>query len=244
MTQNPIDLSLVIPCYNDGALLMDSLAEIHRVMDQTQYTYELIVIDDCSPDGSAATVRALAKQDNTIRCVCHETNVGRGGTVAEGFRAARGIFVGYLDIDLEVHCRYIPSMLAALEQGADGATAFRIYKFHYSPSIMYRGCLSIFYRKMVRFLLHLPFEDTETGFKFFKREKIIPLLDRCQSQGWFWDTEIMAWMHYSGFRVKEIPALFLRRWDKPSTVKPLQDSIQYLRELLRFRRRLNQAGKR
>ncbi len=237
-----VDLSLVIACYNDGPHLEDSIREIERVLEQTRYTYELILIDDCSPDGSARQVVQSAENRPHAHTVLHRQNVGRGGTVAEGMRMASGDSVGFIDIDLEVHCRYIPSMLLALEEGYDGATAFRVYNIGWNLDTFFRNILSVSYRWLVKRTLKLPFRDTETGYKFFKREKILPILDKTHSPGWFWDTEIMARCHYRGLSIKEIPALFIRRWDKPSTVKPFRDSITYFKELSAFRKQLRKEG--
>ena len=233
-----MDLSLVIACYNDGAQLEESLHEIEQVLAQTRYSYEFILIDDCSPDGSGQAVEQASAKRPHARYVLHEKNVGRGGTVAEGMKMAQGTYVGFLDIDLEIHCRYIPAMLLALENGYDGATAFRVYKIHWNLDTFLRHILSMGYRSLVHSLLKLPYRDTETGCKFFRREKIVTILDETRSPGWFWDTEIMAccWRH--GLRIREIPVLFIRRWDKASTVKPLRDSLIYLRELFRFRARM------
>lgn len=239
MNETIPDLTLVVPCYNDGAYIEESLWEIDRTLGQTRYTYELILIDDCSPDGSAFAVEQAVSQRKNARTVLHTVNVGRGGTVAEGFRLARGKWAGYIDIDLEVHCRYIPSMLLALENGVDVATAYRIYEIKFSPHMLFRHLLSTGYRWLVRLLLGLPYRDTETGYKFFRRDKILPILDTVESTAWFWDTEIMAQCHYHGLKAIEIPALFIRQWNKRSTVKPLRDSIRYLRELWRFRRRIH-----
>lgn len=238
-----IDLSLVIACYNDGPHLEQSLSEIEHVLQQTHYRYEFILIDDASPDGSADAVKQASLKRPESRFVLHSQNIGRGGTVTEGIRMAQGRYVGYLDIDLEVHCRYIPSMLLALEQGYDAATAHRYYEIRWNLDTFFRYVLSVGYRQLVLWALGLPFCDTETGYKFFVRERILPLLDQVESQGWFWDTEIMALCHYHGLKVIEIPALFIRRWDKPSTVKPVRDSWRYLVELRRFRSRVRREGK-
>lgn len=233
------DLSLVIPCYKDGEFLADSIHEIERVLKQTRYSYEIIIIDDCSPDGSAKVVEHVAHGNSHIRYLVHEKNAGRGGTVVEGMKMAQGTYVGFLDVDLEVHCRYIPSMLAALEQGYDGATAYRVYKMQLIPSMVYRAFLSIAYRKLVHALLQLPYKDTETGYKFFRREKILPVLNECECNGWFWDTEVMALSYYHGLKIQEIPCLFIRRWDKKTTVRPFHDSLDYWRELKKFKARIH-----
>ncbi len=241
---NRYDLSLVVACYNDGDYLEHSLQEIERVMAQTRYSFELILIDDCSPDGSAQVVKDAAMKRNNAQLVLHLHNVGRGGTVAEGMRIAKGNYVGFLDIDLEVHARYIPSMIRAMEDGFDGATAHRFYEIRWKPDIMFRHVLSSGYRRLVRSLLKLPYQDTETGYKFFLRERILPILDQTHCPGWFWDTEIMAQCFYHGLRIQEIPALFLRRPERTTTVKPFRDSLIYFRELLRFRQRCRNREKR
>jgi glycosyltransferase involved in cell wall biosynthesis len=153
--------------------------------------------------------------------------------VLDGIRAARGRFVGFIDIDLEVHARYILPCLLALEDGYDVATALRIYRFNLRS--LDRYILSRGYRWLMRRLLDVPLQDTETGFKLFRRDRILPVLDACQDRGWFWDTEIMVRAHHAGLRTIEIPALFLRRFDKQSSVNAIGDSIDYFVKLWRFR---------
>lgn len=237
-----VDLSLVIACYNDGAHLEESVCEIERTLKDTRFSYELIFIDDASPDGSVNELKRCAEARSNARWVAHKRNAGRGATVAEGMRMGQGRIVGFIDIDLEVHCRYIPSMLQALEDGYHCATAWRHYEIRWSLDTFFRFILSVSYRGLVRLMLHLPYQDTETGYKFFRRETILPLLDEAQSPGWFWDTEIMALCHRHNLSVIEIPALFVRRHDKKSTVKPVRDSIVYFIELLRFRKRYYGGG--
>ncbi len=236
------DLSVVIACYNEERVLEASVAEIDRVLKQIHCDYELIFVDDCSRDRTREIIAALCDSDPRRRSILHGTNFGRGGTVMDGFHAATGKYVGFLDIDLEVHARYIPSMLNALEDGADVASAYRIYKVQLCFDDILRDVLSVGYRRLVRRLLSLPLKDTEAGYKFFRREAILPILQRCRNKQWFWDTEVMALAYHSGLVIREIPCTFIRRWDCKSTVKPLRDSWNYFLALLEFRRRLRQEG--
>jgi GT2 family glycosyltransferase len=171
-----------------------------------------------------------------MRYLFHEKNTGRGGTVCEGIRMAQGKIVGFIDIDLEVHARYIPSMLSAIEQeGYDVWTAYRIYKIHLKA--IPRHILTIGYRKLARKLLKTDILDTETGFKFFDREKIMPVIDACRNNGWFWDTEVMILSQKMGLKIKEIPCLFIRRTDKVSSVNIVADTIDYLKNIWEFKNR-------
>ncbi len=235
MPESTLDLSLVIACYNEEYELVDSVRQIVDVLDQSRLTYEIIFVDDCSRDRTRELIDQLLidYRGKNLRKVFHAHNTGRGRTVADGFRLAHGEFVGYIDIDLEVHARYIPTMVLALQHGADVATAHRIYKVQLR--LFNRFVLSTGYSWLMRHLLSIHLKDTETGFKFFRRDKVLPVLDEVRDERWFWDTEIMVRSLLHNYRVAEIPCLFIRRYDKQSTVNVITDSIDYFRKLWRFR---------
>jgi len=235
-------LSLVLACYNEAEHLETSFAEIRDTLEQTRWQHEIVFVDDSSHDRTREILQALvaAHPSLDVRVILHEANRGRGRTVTDGFRAARGTIAGYLDVDLEVHPRYIPSLVRAIEGGADIATVRRVYAFQLRA--LDRYFMSRGYSFLVRRLLGLPFRDTETGFKFFRRETVLPLLDEVEDGGWFWDTEFMARAHRRGLRVVEIPGAYVRREDKTSTVHGLRDSLRYFARLVRFRRRLGSRG--
>ena len=229
------DLSLILACYGEERILAESVRQIVEVLDSARWSWELVFVDDHSPDGTRDVIDALIAErgDDRFSRLFHERNTGRGRTVADGFRVAKGRFVGYIDVDLEVHARYIPSMLLALEDGADIATAHRIYKLQ--PRLFSRFLASQGYVRLMRWALAVHLKDPETGCKFFKRERVMPLLDQVQSEGWFWDTEIMVRSLFAGLTICEVPCLFVRRHDKTSSVRLVPDSLDYARNLWRFR---------
>jgi glycosyltransferase involved in cell wall biosynthesis len=230
-----VDLSLVLACYGEERILEESVRQIVEVLDSARWSWEVIFVDDASRDGTRGVIDALIAGygDRPFRRLFHEHNTGRGRTVADGFRLAHGRFVGFIDVDLEVHPRYIPSMLLALEDGADVATAHRVYKLQ--PRLFSRFLASQGYVHLMRWALGVHVRDPETGFKFFRRERIMPLLDEVQNDGWFWDTEIMVRSLIAGLTIREVPCLFIRRYDKASTVRLAQDSLEYAGNLWRFR---------
>lgn len=236
------DLSIVVACYNEERLLEQSMTEVFAVLDMLRLRAEVIFVDDASRDSTRDIIDRIiaAHPQRQLRKIEHRTNVGRGGSVADGIRAARGRLVGYLDIDLEVHARYIPGCVAVLLDGAQVATAKRVYNFSWRS--LDRYILSKGYAWLLRRVINLPLADTETGFKFFDRAAILPVLDQTQDKGWFWDTEIMVRAYWAGLRIRELPALFIRRFDKQSSLRPLRDTLGYLRALWRFHR--NTAARR
>jgi glycosyltransferase involved in cell wall biosynthesis len=231
-------VSVVLACYNEEQVLAASFQEIKDALDELGRPYEVLFVDDVSRDRTRAVIAQIvaAHPGLQARVILHERNQGRGATVTDGFRAARGEIVGYLDVDLEVHARYIPSLVRAIERGADVATVRRIYAFQLRS--MDRYFMSRGYSFLVRRLLKVKVHDTETGYKFFRRERLLPVLDEIEDGGWFWDTEFMVRALRHGLRLVEIPGAYVRRGDKTSTVSGLRDSAAYFWKLLRFRRAL------
>ncbi|HEY8233328.1 MAG TPA: glycosyltransferase [Vicinamibacteria bacterium] len=235
-------LSLVLACYNEAEHLEQSFAEIRDTLEQARFPFEILFVDDVSRDRTREILARLVADNPQLqlRTLLHERNRGRGATVTDGFRAARGAVTGYIDVDLEVHSRYIPSLVRAIDRGADVATLRRIYAFQLGS--LDRYFMSRGYSYLVRRMLGVSFVDTETGYKFFRRDKVLPLLDEIQDTGWFWDTEFMVRAARRGLTMVEIPGAYIRRKDKTSTVSGMRDSLRYFRQLVQFRRRLREAA--
>ena len=236
-------LSLVLACYNEAEHLERSFAEIRDTLEQVPFPFEIVFVDDASRDGTRELLARItaAHPQLQLRTLFHERNRGRGASVTDGFRAARGAVTGYIDVDLEVHSRYIPSLVRAIDAGADVATLRRIYAFQLRS--LDRYFMSRGYSFLVRRLLGVDFADTETGYKFFRRATLLPLLDEIQDPGWFWDTECMVRAARRGLRVVEIPGAYIRRQDKTSTVSGVRDSLRYFGQLVRFREKLRREGR-
>jgi glycosyltransferase involved in cell wall biosynthesis len=236
-------VSVVLACYNEAEHIEASFGEIRETLVQTGWPFEIILVDDVSRDGTRELLERIVKEHGhlDLRLILHDRNRGRGATVTDGFRAARGQIAGYLDVDLEVHCRYIPSLVRAIEKGADIATVRRIYAFQLGS--LDRYFMSRGYSFLVRHLLNVNCRDTETGYKFFRRETVLPLLDEVEDEGWFWDTEFVARASRRGLTIEEIPGAYIRREDKTSTVRGVSDSVRYFRQLLRFRTRLREEAR-
>ena len=240
MTDSTIDLSLVIACYNEGPSLGASVRQVIDTLDHTGWSYELIFVDDCSQDGTRQNIDTVLAQyvDRNVRTLFHERNTGRGRTVSDGFRLARGQVVGYIDIDLEIPARYIPAHVLAIKHGADVATAQRLYTV--PPRLWLRWFLSTGYAWLRQKMLNIPLQDTEAGYKFFHRASLMPLLDQVVDAHWFWDTEIMVRAYLAGYKIEAIPCPFIKRSDKRSTVRLWRDTVDYGVKLWHFRRVVKQ----
>lgn len=231
-------VSIIVPCYNEAGHLGFNVDEIIKTMSATRYDFEIILVDDCSEDDTRVIIEEIVSKYEFASCVFHERNRGRGAAVKSGMAAARGKIAGFLDIDLEVHSRYIPSMIEAIVDGVDVSVGRRIFNVPYSFDDLFRHFLSVCYHRISRMLLDINMGDSEAGYKFFNLERMRGVIDESECDGWFWDTEVLLRAGRGGFRIAEVPMVFIKRNDKKSTVKPLRDSMQYLKMLVVYRRKL------
>jgi len=233
------DVSIIVPCYFEEGHLAASVAEIDRVMKNTVWSHEIIFVEDGSGDGTADVIRKIVGEADNRRAVFHEKNMGRGAAVVSGVREARGVIAGFIDIDLEVHARYIPDAISYItDMGYDLVVGKRDYRIHFGPSSLARHALSSIYRRFCHRLLPIPVFDSEAGIKFFLRDRMLPILEKTQDKGWFWDTEMTVLSFMEGLKVGEFDCLFVRRMDKKSTVRVVRDTFRYLVSLMKFRRRI------
>lgn len=228
------EISIVIACYNAEKFLEDSVSQIRAVMDATVFTYELIFVDDKSSDNTVSIVERLIEGKPNCVFLKHRSNHGRGKTVHDGIKRARGRIAGFIDIDLDNPARYIFSMILGIRNGhADVCTAYRVYQPKWGLYFIVRMILSRGYAWLSSRLLGTGLKDTETGCKFFLRDKILPVLEQVENRGWFWDTEIMTRAYYAGLTILEIPTLFMRN-TQVTTVRLIPETFRYLVTLFRF----------
>lgn len=232
--KRPPDVSLVLACYNEAPLFAQSVKEILHVLRHSRYAFEIIFVEDKSADETAGLIRKACAHYPNVRALFHKKNCGRGKTVADGIRAATGTVVGYIDIDLEVSPIYIPEMVRKILDGeADVVIGKRIYRS--SIASIPREVFSLGYQWLADTMVGTGGLDTETGYKFFNRRKILPVVARAHHPHWFWDTEMMVWARRVGLRITEVPVLFVRRFDKKSSVRMVRDITDYLVNIWRFR---------
>ena len=236
-----MDLSLVIPCYNEAPHLRGSVDALLEVLERTRLQYELVFVDDVSKDETRAVLAELCATRPRCRAILHATNKGRGGAFKTGYLATTGAVTGFIDIDLEVAAHYVPPLVERIRShGVDVATGHRHYLMSQTHAA-HRIVLSRAYRLLLRLSLGCGVRDTETGCKFFKRATATPVVLGSDSDGWFFDTEVMVRAALADLVIEELPVLFLRRWDKQSTVRLWHDIQAYLVELHRFRRKIGMS---
>ena len=221
-------LSIVVPARNEGRLIARSLVRLEDVLVRTGVAYEIIVSDSGSSDDTA---RIVERQRRPHVRLIHNRLAGKGRALSSGMAAARGSIIGFIDADLEIDPGYIITLLAALQDGADFAIGVKTLPDPRRSRL--RRVATVCYNAVIRRILGTPFSDHQAGLKLFRADRIRAVLPRIQSEGWFWDTEVLFALHRSGARGAEIGVRTVRH--RASQVGFFRVSFELLLEGLRLR---------
>lgn len=225
------DLSIVVPTFDEEIRILPTLGAIAVVVSGLGLTWELIVSDDGSRDGTRDLVRSL--DWTNLRLIEHE-NTGKGGAVRRGVLAARGRWVLFADADNSTPIEELPRLLEAVRGGADLAIGSRAASgATESNKSALRRFVSRTLRAIVGVTTGLRVADTQCGFKLFERTAALTLFDQMRNEGFSFDLEILYLAQKSGMRVDEVAVSW---FDAPgSKVDALRDGYRFFRDIVRVR---------
>jgi len=162
-----LDLSLVIPIYNEEENIPLLYAEIKEVLDATSYQYEMIFIDDGSSDTSVAVLEQLSQEDKKVLIVALRRNFGQTAAMSAGFDHASGDIIITIDGDLQNDPHDIPDMVAKLNDGYDVVTGWRHDR---QDPFISRKLPSMMANRLISWITGVSLHDYGCTLKAFRRE--------------------------------------------------------------------------
>ena len=243
-------LSVVIPAYDEMANLQKGvLLKVRDFLNSKKYSYEVLVVDDGSKDGSIEFLEAFTKQNKGFTLI-KNPHMGKAGTVTTGMLKAKGKYILFTDMDQATPIEEIDKIMPEFEKGYDVVIGSRNTRRKGSPlsrRIISRGLIIL--RKIIVGLYGLT--DTNCGFKafsnaaahdIFKRVSVIhngfqEISGSAVTAGF--DIEVLLMAENKGYKIKEVPIQWL--YVETRRVNPVGESIDGLVELLRIRKRAMQG---
>jgi glycosyltransferase involved in cell wall biosynthesis len=220
-----IDVSIVLPVYNEKGHLRAEIDRIRAAMDASEFSYELVVVDDGSNDGSGDALREI----EGIRLIQFLTNRGSGSARKFGTRAARGRIVVWTDVDMSYPNDLIPELVREME-GYDQVVGARTTEEGTHKA--FRIPAKWFIRKLASYLVQTPIPDLNSGMRAFRRDVALQYVSQLPP-GFSCVTTITMTFLAHGYTVKYWPITYSERAGK-SKFHWLSDTRRYLLQVIRM----------
>ena len=165
-----MDISVIVPLYNETESLPELAAWIRRVMEANGYSYELLMVDDGSTDGSWDTVLSLSKENPAIHGISFRRNYGKSAALYEGFAAVQGDVVITMDADLQDSPDEIPELYRMIKE--DGYDVVSGWKQHRQDNKLTKNLPSKLYNWTARKVTGIKLHDMNCGLKAYKNEVV------------------------------------------------------------------------
>jgi len=191
-----VNLSIVIPAYNEKESLPTLLRKIDDVVKQMNLQYEIVVVDDGSSDGTDAVLKELKPQLPELRAILFRKNYGKSAALSEGFKFSRGEIIITMDSDLQDDPAEIPNLLKKLDEGYDLVSGWK--KKRYDP--LSKTIPSRLFNRVTSMLSGIRLHDFNCGLKAYRRD----VLSEIHVYGEL-HRFIPVLAHWHGFKVSEIP---------------------------------------
>lgn len=165
-----MDISVIVPSFNERESLPELTAWIARVMDAHNYSYEVIIVDDGSTDGSWDTIKGLSEADPAIHGIRFRRNYGKSAALYCGFEKAKGDVVFTMDADLQDSPDEIPEMYKMVRE--DGYDLVSGWKQHRKDNALTKNLPSKLYNATARRITGIKLHDMNCGQKAYRNEVV------------------------------------------------------------------------
>ncbi len=227
-------LSVVMPVYNEQNFVDEIVQKVIKQRIDGIDQMEVVIVDDCSIDGTTEIIKELAKRHSQVKALFHERNQGKGAALRTGFKAATGDIVIVQDGDLEYDPREYPKLVKLIVEGrADvvygsrfmGASEHRVLFFWHMVGNKFLTLLS-------NMFTNLNLTDIETCYKVFKKDILEKI--RLQENRFGFEPEITAKIAKLNCRIYEVGISYYGRTYAQGKKIGWRDGVQTLWCILRY----------
>jgi dolichyl-phosphate beta-glucosyltransferase len=232
---NDVQLSIVIPAFNEQARLPRTVLETIHWCTSKGLKFEVIIADDGSSDQTLKLARLFEESDSRVRALACP-HMGKGAAVRIGMLNARGQFILFMDADGATPLNEIPKLLESLKNGQQIAIGSRVTQKRGEVEVKtpaYRRMISRCFAFFVSRIAVGGIKDTQCGFKMFSREAAEAVFSRQKTVGFAFDVEVLFIARQLSLPVVELPVNWTAQ--AGSKVSIVRDSLRMLWDISRIR---------
>jgi len=201
-------LSVIVPAYNEEKRLPQTLREINDYLKKQNYESEIIIVSDGSKDRTVGVAKNLMSEIKNLRVIEFKENRGKGFGVKEGMLGALGDFRLFTDADNSTPVNQIEKIWPEFEKGFDIVIGSRDLKGAIldPPQPLFRRFTGEVFKYLRKIIVGLwDIEDSQCGFKCFKKKAAENIFPKCKISRFAFDPEILLIGKKLGYKIKEVP---------------------------------------
>jgi glycosyltransferase involved in cell wall biosynthesis len=234
------EISILLPAYNEASGIQRCISEVERAVGSFSGSYEIIVAEDGSMDGTDRIVARLSESNPNLSFLHSPVRLGKGKAIKNALRSAKGDVMVFMDVDLAVSLEFLPLIVQLAKEHRGLAIGSRHVKGSKVRRAFTRTLFSLIYNLFVRALFFDGVRDHQCGFKAMSREVAGVVRDAVKSDGLFFDTEMILLCKRLGFPVVEVGVEWSETRNRSeSKVKLFRDAAKIGLDLLTFRLNAN-----
>lgn len=220
-------LSIIMPAYNEGKLIYNSIIMTLDIVEKFAPDVEIIAVNDGSADNTKQEIQRAMSKDSRVKMVSSGKNRGKGNAIISGLTKAEGKYIAFVDADFEINPSQLEGYLNKMQQ--ENSDVVIGCKFDKDSNVEYplkRKIISIGYWMMLMLLFHLNIRDTQTGLKVFKADTIMPVAHLIRTTRFAYDIELLVAVHRRGAQITQMPVNVVYKKDRVSKNVKMKDIMQ------------------
>lgn len=203
-------LSIVIPAFNEEDRLQAAIRKTLDFLVNQSFKAELIIVCDGCTDNTAEISRKFINENTNIRVIEYSPNRGKGYAVKTGVMNSNGDLILFMDADYAVPIETMKDFINQVENGYDiviGARGLKNTKIIKHQNF-FRELAGKVFGQLQKFILKIPFDDTQCGFKLFKKNTAVKLFGEIKFDCSYFDAELIYLAYKKGYKIKEMPVVW------------------------------------
>lgn len=233
-----VELSIIIPCYNEGEKLVDNIEKINNyvIKNIPELAYEIVIVNDGSKDNTLAVLNKNYNKLLHTNILSYDDNLGKGGAVKYGVERASGQIILFMDADLSTDLSAIKLILAIIRNSKDNKIVIGSRRHKDSIILekqgLFRKLIGVGCIVLTNLITRLHILDTQCGFKATDIETAKKLVSKQTLNDWAFDVEWLYTSKLNGIEVVEIPVIWEN--DRDSRVKAVSSSFKFISDLIKI----------
>jgi len=224
-------VTVILPVHNEEKMLERNVKGLTGILEKSLGDFEIIISEDGSTDRTPEIVKKL--ESSRVRVIQRKKRIGKGAAIRSAASYAKGNIIIFMDADLASNPEHVKDLVRLIDGGASIVIGSRYHRGSKTNRNLVRYFASRGFNLLVRVILGSRLKDHQCGFKAFRKDKVLPIVNKVENRSWFWDTEFLVRAQREGLRIHEIPIEW--REVPGSKLNLVRDTYNMAHSLIEFR---------